>query len=322
MADGFGIDMNENAYQTPTYGGVGVGMNDTGYQNQAPASSVPNFGAMAPSFGGAGQPFVNPFAPVQTPASTPAPTPTYTPPAQTAAPAPTSQPANMVDPMSFFRTDYSPTYNLQQYANQAGISRVQSFLPGSQQTQTATAFGPPPQAITNYNGVNMNTGLINNLINQYGEEQARRMLDDEVKFAQQNGGAKFGLNNDASLVGYNLRDADINRLIGTPASAAPAPAPVSFNPANYVAPPAQTPATSNANTAGNGAVNTNTNAAPAASNTPATAAANNGQFDMNQFFTLMMALLMGGGLGGQQTPAAAQRTGPTSRNPLWYSNYY
>ena len=244
-----------------------------------------------------------------------------------AAPPPTSQGAPPLstppppNPMSYFRTDLAPTYNPQQYANQAGTQRVASFLPGSQQTQTATAFGVAPQAITNYGGINMNTGLINNLINQYGEAQARAMIDAEVAAARRNGGGNYtiepGRVNDASLQGYLQRDSS---LAGLANATMPAAAPVTFNPAAYVQ--STTPAsTAQAftqslpqNVANNTAAST-----PAATNTANTASNSAGGNDLNQFFQLLMLMLGMGGLGGQNRTQAA---GPTSRNPLWYSNYY
>lgn len=224
------------------------------------------------------------------------------------------------NPMSFFRTDLAPTYNGIQYANQAGTQRVASFLPGSQQTQTATAFGVAPQAITNYGGINMNTGLINNLINQYGEAQARAMIDAEVAAARRNGGGNYtvgGNVNDASLEGYLQRDPSLRSLATT---TMPAAAPVTFNPSAYVQPttPASTAQAFTQSLPQNVANNTAATT-PAVTNTANNTSNNAGGMDMNQFFQLLMLMLGMGGLGGQNRTQAA---GPTSRNPLWYSNYY
>lgn len=222
--------------------------------------------------------------------------------------------------MSFFRTDLAPTYNPQQYANVDGQKRVASFLPGSQQTQTATAFGVAPQAITNYGGVNMNTGLINNLINQYGEAQARQMINDELKYAKANGGGNYDITpgrvNDASLQGYLLRDSSLNGLANATMPAAP---PVTFNPNNYVQPttPASTAQAFTQSLPQNVANNT---AATQTAQTGQTGSSNGG-FDMNSFFQ-MLALILGLGGNRGNTIAPQAQTGPTSRNPLWYSNYF
>ena len=277
---------------------------------------TPNFGntfgsgtQTSGAFGGAGAPIVNPFGNNQKappPNSQGAPPPTTPPPA---TPPP--------DPMRFFRTDLAPAYNGIQYANQAGTQRVASFLPGSQQTQTATAFGVAPQAITNYGGVNMNTGLINNLINQYGEAQARAMIDAEVAAARRNGGGNYDITpgrvNDASMQGYLLRDSSLNNLAN---ASMPAAQPAYFNPASYVAPPPQN------TTPPPPVLPPPTQTPPPATQQQSSGGSSgaSGNNDLNQFFQMLMLMLGLGGLGGQNRTKAA--TGPVSHNPLWYSNYY
>ena len=249
---------------------------------------------------------------VPPPNSQGAPPPATTPPPASKPPATTPPP----DPMRFFRTDLTPAYNGIQYANQAGQQRVASFLPGSQQTQTATAFGVAPQAITNYGGVNMNTGLINNLINQYGEAQARAMIDAEVAAARRNGGGNYtvgGNVNDASLEGYLQRDPSLRALAG---ASMPAGQPAYFSASNYVAPPPQN------TTPPPPVLPPPTQTPPPATQQQSSGGSSgaSGNNDLNQFFQMLMLILGLSGLGGQNRTQAA--TGPVSHNPLWYSNYY
>lgn len=156
--------------------------------DETPQSTVPsNWGS---GVGGTSAP-VNVFQPQAPPiAQTPAVTP------QT----PSAAPAQPLDPMRFFRNDVGG-YNPRQYANDLGISSVGSFLGTSAQfgqTRNEGPFGMTPQSIVNWGGENHNTGLVQNLINQYGPEAAMRMMNDQAKFASSNGGGNWTLQNDSS----------------------------------------------------------------------------------------------------------------------------
>ena len=153
----------------------------------------------------------NNFGGFQTGPSSAAPPPLFSgTPAQPATPPATATPSNMgavtppPDPMRFFRNDVGG-YNPIQYANQTGINSVGSFLGPSArfgQTRYEGPFDMTPQSIVNFGGQNHNTGLVQNLINQFGPEMAMRMMNDQTAQARGAGGGNWTLENDSSLASF------------------------------------------------------------------------------------------------------------------------
>ena len=158
---------------------------------QAPASnsSVPNGWASGTVF--------SPVTPQSAPGAIPTPPSVSQPSATPTAPAPTI-------PMNYFRNDVGG-YNPMQYVNQNAINSVGNFLGPSAsfgETYNQGPFDMAPQSTVNWGGNNHNTGLVQNLITQYGPERAMQMMQDEQRFARSQGGGNWTLQNDASLKGY------------------------------------------------------------------------------------------------------------------------
>lgn len=305
-------------------------LNDQGFYNN-PFLNL-DFGAILNSQGN-----FNATTPGQTAGSqtgTPPPA-TAPPPAGAGAGAPPPPPPPPPpNPMSFFRTDVGPTWNPTQYANQSGINSVQNLLgvPSSSfgQTYNQGPFGMPEQSVVNYGGQNHNTGLIQNLINQYGAEQAKAMVDAENAAAKAAGGGNWTLSNDASLQGYT----GVRPDVFIPSSALTTP-PQTYNAANYSSPAAfnqaqnnatqnaltglYVPPTSQQNNAPPPVAQNNNNAA--ATNQSNNSSATNG-LDANSFLgLLMLMMMMGGGYGGGQQQVNNQAAN-VNRNPSLYSLFY
>ena len=261
---------------------------------------------------------------------------------------------SVVPPPSLFNTGVAQQgYNPTQYASQAGVNSVLQFLGPQASAGMTYNEGPnagPPQAIVNWGGENHNAGLVQNLINQFGPEVARRMMDDQAHYHQAGSGVNgigpgfnWTLQNDPSSAGFNRqaatggdpnanqawldRIAQASREANGRASTLLPPQPttpggVKLSP-GPTAPPAPATTTGTANTT---AAATALNAQnmtlndfmllsmlmqPRQQQAPAQQS-----FGMNDFLSLMSLLMGGMGGGGQQ------RSQPANRNPLWYSPYY
>jgi hypothetical protein len=129
---------------------------------------------------------------------------------------PFTPPAGQTQGPSLFDTSVANSgYNPTQYASQAGVNSVLNFLGPTASAGMTRNEGPnagPPQSIVNWGGQNHNTGLVQNLINQFGPELAMQMMRDQSNFHAAgpavNGigpGNSWTLRNDPSSAAYDAK---------------------------------------------------------------------------------------------------------------------
>jgi hypothetical protein len=243
---------------------------------------------------------------------------------------PFTPPTGQTQGPSLFDTSVANSgYNPTQYASQAGVNSVLNFLGPTASAGMTRNEGPnagPPQSIVNWGGQNHNTGLVQNLINQFGPELAMQMMRDQSNFHAAgpavNGigpGNSWTLRNDPSSAAYDAKAPTgvpiVPRVPGAqPPPATSSPATVAQPPSLFTPPPPPTPTTPTPPAA---IPTTPTQSTPAATQQQM-------GFGLPEFLTLMMLLMGSGGgaLGRQQSAAPSAAPLPNNRNPLWYSPYY